>query len=107
MKPYSLGSLQIQILIAILSLEDDAYGMKIIDFLEERTGREISVGALYTSLKRLEERGYIQARKGKPTNQPGGKAKTFFKLTSSGRAALEESHSLFEHFPYNIAAQQA
>src|ERR1044071_3738370 len=65
--PERLGSLEQLLLLALLRLGDDAYGVPIRDEIEERTGRVISPGAIYTALDRLETRGLVRSRLGEPT----------------------------------------
>jgi DNA-binding PadR family transcriptional regulator len=59
--------------------------------VEQRTGREIAIGALYTSLSRLESKGYLRSRMSDPTAQRGGRSKRYFTLTPTGAAALRQS----------------
>ena len=78
-------------LLAIVRLRADAYGSTIRREIEERTGRSIAIGALYTALDRLERKGYVSSRLSDPTPQRGGRAKRFFRLRPAGAAALERS----------------
>ncbi len=79
------------LLLAVVRMKDTAYGMVIRDEIEERTGREISIGSVYSALDRLERRGFDGSRLGEPSPQRGGRAKRFYQLEPSGVIALEES----------------
>jgi PadR family transcriptional regulator len=69
----------------------DAYAVPIREFLEERTGRSVARGALYTTLQRMEAKGYLSSRMGEPTPERGGRAKRFWTVTPTGIAALQAS----------------
>jgi PadR family transcriptional regulator PadR len=86
-----LGEFEQLVLLAILRLKDDAYGMTIRREIEERAGRETSIGALYLTLERLEDKGFIKSELGEATQERGGRAKRFFTVNPSGRQMLRES----------------
>ena len=88
----SLGEFEQSLLLAITHLGDNAYGVTIRQEIEARTGREIAVGALYTSLARLERKGYVRSTMSDPTPQRGGRSKRHFRLKPAGAAALKQSH---------------
>ena len=83
-----LGRFEHLLLLAVVRLGDDAYGMTIRRELARHTGREISVGAIYTSLARLEAKGLVQSRLGDPTPERGGKAKRFYRVLPAGKKAI-------------------
>ena len=89
-----LGEFEQILLLALLRLRDNAYGMTIRREILKRTGREVSVGAVYTTLERLEEKGYVSSRQGEPTAERGGRAKRFFAITATGEQALNESRRM-------------
>ena len=91
MAPESLGEFEQLILLAIVRLKDDAYGATIRREIEERTGREITVGALYTALERLEKKGYVASAMSAPSPHRGGRARREFDLRPAGVAALKRS----------------
>jgi len=76
------------ILLAILGLGRDAYGIAILEFLQEKTGNAWSFAQIYDPLDKLARKGYIRGRRGGSTPERGGRPKTFYKLTPEGRAAL-------------------
>lgn len=86
-----LGEFEHMVLLAILRLGDDAYGMSIRDELERRVGRAVTRSAAYITLERLTRKGYLTTRMGDPTSARGGRAKRYFALTDSGRQALRVS----------------
>ncbi len=86
-----LGELEQHVLWAIVRLRDNAYGVTIADELEERTGRRLSFGALYTTLDRLQRKGLVKSRLGDPTAERGGRAKRYVSITAAGADALERS----------------
>ena len=82
------------ILIALLRLGEDAYGVTLRQYLESHAGRTVSPGAIYTALERLERRGFVASRLGDPTPERGGKRKRFYRLLPAGRRAVEQSQEL-------------
>ena len=84
----SLGEFEQVVLLAILRVGEAAYGVSIREEITACTEREPSPGALYTTLDRLEERGFVTSRFGDPTPQRGGRAKRFFQVTTKGTGAL-------------------
>ncbi len=87
----TLGEFEQLVLLAIVHLKDDAYGVTIRRDIESRTGRSVAVGALYTALDRLERKGFVRSRTSDPTPQRGGRSKRHFTLLANGAAALERS----------------
>ena len=82
-----LGEFELMVLLAVILLEDDAYGVTISREIEERSGREVSLGSVYAALERMEEKGLVTSRLGDPTAARGGRAKRFFRATSGGIGA--------------------
>jgi PadR family transcriptional regulator PadR len=93
MKGY-IGEFEELVLLTIASLGDDAYGVSIKKDIEKRADRGISIGALHSTITRLEEKGFIKSRLGEPTEERGGRRKRFFELTQSGKEALHEIKNL-------------
>ena len=90
-----LGDLEHLVLLAILRLGKDAYGIPILDEVSARSGREVSRATVYVALKRLEQKGLVTSRLGESTPERGGRAKRFFKLKPPGLKALRESREMF------------
>lgn len=86
-----LGELEHIVLLAVLRLGADAYGVPIRADIEQRTGRSLTVGALYRTLDRLEDKGYLESWVGDPTPQRGGRSKRYFKLRPRGINTLRAS----------------
>ncbi|MBI1787480.1 MAG: helix-turn-helix transcriptional regulator [Acidobacteria bacterium] len=86
-----LGEFEQIVLLALLRLGPNAYGMAVRREIEERTGRRVSIGAVYATLERLEGKGYVTSFAGEPTAERGGRAKRFFRLESGGQRALRDS----------------
>lgn len=93
MKGY-LGEFEELVLLTIVYLDKDAYGVAIKEDIEERSKRAISIGALHTTLTRLEEKGYIKSWMGEPTSERGGRRKRFFEITHRGKVELHNMKSL-------------
>jgi PadR family transcriptional regulator PadR len=93
----TLGEFEHMVLLAILRLGDEAYGVTIRSELTACTGRDASPGALYTTLDRLEDKGLISSRLGDPTPQRGGRAKRFFTVSGVGVAAVRESQRAYRN----------
>jgi DNA-binding PadR family transcriptional regulator len=81
------------VLLALVHLGPNAYGMTVRREIEQRTGRDISIGAIYTTLQRLENKGYVTSTVGEPTAERGGRAKRMFRLEADGRRALRASQT--------------
>ena len=90
-----LGDLEHLVLLAILRLGKDAYGIPILDEVSAQSGRDVSRATVYVALKRLEQKGLVTSRLGESTPERGGRAKRFFKLKPSGLRALRESREMF------------
>jgi PadR family transcriptional regulator, regulatory protein PadR len=86
-----LGSLEYIILLALMRLDEEAHGMIVRREIEERTGRNISIGAVYATLERLEAKGYVSSFTGEPTPERGGRAKRLFRVEAAGKRALQIS----------------
>lgn len=91
-----LGEFEQIVILAILRLEDRAYGVSIREEIAARAGRKISPGALYTTLDRLEKKGMLASRTGEPTAERGGRAKRFYAVTRAGKARIAEAQSAFQ-----------
>jgi PadR family transcriptional regulator PadR len=94
--PLNLGEFEQLILLAILRLRDQAYGVTIRAELAARADRSVAPGALYTALERLETKGLITSRMSDPTPQRGGRAKRYVAVTAAGVAALTRAVQAYE-----------
>ena len=87
----SLGGFELQMLLAVMLLGEDAYGVSIADTIGEAIGREISIGSVYVTLDGLEERGLVTSRLGESTPDRGGRAKRYFQVTDTGLRAVHRT----------------
>ncbi|MFY0652866.1 MAG: PadR family transcriptional regulator [Cyclobacteriaceae bacterium] len=94
MKGTHLGEFEELVLLVIGALKDDAYSISIKEELKSKTGRNPSIGALHSSLNRLQEKGYITSHEGGATAARGGRRKRFYIITSAGKAAATKSYEL-------------
>ncbi len=93
-----LGSFEYQILAILIQKPGDAYGTTIRERIEEQTGGSVSVGALYTTLDRLEKKGFVSSRWGDATPARGGRRKRFYKVDAAGLEAVQRSEALLGGF---------
>src|SRR6185295_8818648 len=89
---HHLGGFEQTLLYALVRLGPDASGLDIARLVEERTGRVISPGAIYTGLERLELRHFVTSKLGEPTAQRGGKRRRLYRATAAGIERLRETH---------------
>ena len=89
------GEFEMVVMLALLHLGDRAYGMTIRLEIEERTGRSVSIGAVYTTLRRLQRKGFVSSQLGEPSPSRGGRAKKYFTLEPEGLEALRRSREMF------------
>ena len=108
MKETRLGEFEEVILLLVGILGDkDAYAYRIADEFESQTGRSVSIGAVHSTLSRLEDKGFLTAEFGEATAKRGGRRKRIYTITAYGRRVLSESRdfrlSLWNQFPaFNI-----
>src|SRR6266478_5717277 len=86
-----LGEFEHIIVLALLRLDDRAYGVSVRQEIEFRTNREVSIGAVYATLDRLETKGFVKSHRGDPTPERGGRSKRFFRVTAKGVAAVNRT----------------
>jgi DNA-binding PadR family transcriptional regulator len=103
MKKYQLGEFEEIIILTIGILYKDAYGVSIKKEMESRLSRNVSMGALHTTLVRLEDKGYIKSFDGESTEERAGRPKKYFQITALGKKAMEHSkdtrNELWEAIP--------
>lgn len=91
-----LGEFEQLVLLAIAHLEGEAYGVPIVEEIERRTGRTVARAAVYITLRRLEEKGFVSSWMSDPTPERGGKPRRYVKLTADGARALREARRASE-----------
>lgn len=88
-----LGAFEQLVLLAVARLGEDGYGMTLRTEIRERTGRDASIGSVYSTLERLEAKQLVVSREGDPTPTRGGRARRFFRLAPEGIRALQDSRT--------------
>jgi DNA-binding PadR family transcriptional regulator len=86
-----LGELEQLVLLALIQLGDDAYGVTVYEEIEGRTGRRLTLGAVYNTLAGLERKGLISSYAGEPTPKRGGRRKRHYRVLAAGRKAVARS----------------
>lgn len=90
-----LGDFEQLVLMGVLRLDTEAYGAAIRQEIHARCGRDVSINAVYTTLDRLERKGFLRAWTGDPTPQRGGRRRKFYALRPAGLAALRQAYHVF------------
>ena len=98
-----LGEFEQVLLYALAQLEGDAYGGRIRELIEARTGRTVSPGAIYTALDRMETRGLVSSSLGEATAQRGGKRKRYYTIEPAGAELLRQSHDALSRMARGLA----
>jgi PadR family transcriptional regulator PadR len=91
----ALGDFEQLVLFGVMRLEDGAYGAAIRQEIHARSGRDVSIGAVYTTLDRLEGKGLLKSWTGDPTAQRGGRRRKFYALRPAGVTALRHAYHAF------------
>jgi PadR family transcriptional regulator, regulatory protein PadR len=90
-KDVSLGDFEHLVLLAVMRLGNEAYGMKVRREIADRTGRDVAIGAVYATLDRLADKHLVKSVLGEATAERGGRAKRTFRLTAAGLEAVERT----------------
>jgi PadR family transcriptional regulator PadR len=98
-----LGEFEHIVVLALLRLGERAYGVTVRQEIELRVGREVSIGAIYATLDRLEAKGYVKSHLGDPTPERGGRSKRFFRVSAKGMAAVNRSHRALQRMTAGLA----
>jgi PadR family transcriptional regulator PadR len=88
-----LGELELMVLLALVRLGEDAYGVPISRELQALAQRDVALGSVYAALDRVAEKGFVTSRLGEPTVERGGRAKRYFRITPSGLRAVKATRS--------------
>lgn len=89
-----LGEFELMVILTVIQLGDEAYGVPISRELEKRRGGGVSVGSVYAALERLEEKGFVSSVLGDPTPERGGKAKRYFRVTQEGLRQVHKTRQV-------------
>jgi len=101
-----LGGFESLLLLAILRLGEQAYGVTIRQELLEKAQKDVAIGAIYTGLERLEQKGFVESWLGEPTAERGGRAKRFYRVTASGLKAFNDTQHAIQDMRYGLDLQQ-
>jgi PadR family transcriptional regulator, regulatory protein PadR len=88
---HHLSDFELIAMLVLLRLGEDAYGVPIAREIEEQTKREVKLGSVYAALERLEEKGFVASELGQPTQERGGRAKRYFRITQQGMREVRET----------------
>lgn len=102
-----VGEFELYVMLAITHLAEEAYGIAILREIEERTGREVAIGAIYATLGRLGDKGLVRFVVSDSRSVPGGRSRKCYSLTPSGRRALAHSTSMLSRMMDGFSPAQA
>jgi DNA-binding PadR family transcriptional regulator len=94
MKPQTLGEFEELVLLMVAALHSEAYGVSILENLEEKQKKKLNVSAVHVALKRLEDKGFVKSRFGGITEDRGGRRKKFYVITALGKKMLDAQYAL-------------
>jgi PadR family transcriptional regulator PadR len=100
-----LGGFEELVLLAVAGLGENAYGMKIRQHIEKTGGRFTSIGAVYATLDRLEDKGYVSSEYGEATAERGGRAKRYFRIEKKGWEALKNVEVVRERMKRGLSVE--
>ena len=89
---YQLGELEELVLMIVAILQDQAYGVKVMDEIADQTGRQVNISAVHTTLDRLEKKDLVTSEMGGSSPERGGRRKRIFTITAQGAQALQYIH---------------
>jgi len=98
-----LGEFEQLVLLALLRLRDNGYGVTVRREIQSRTGRNVAIGAVYACLERLERKGYVRSVISDPEPVPGGRAKKFFRMTRAGAKAFRQTRRMMSLMAGDLA----
>ena len=99
-----LGEFEHLVMLAVLHLGEDAYGVSVRQVIEERAQRPVSFGAVYSTLRRLRKKGYVSSTDGEPEPVRGGRAKKFFRLEPRGLEVLRHAGARLDRMRAGLEA---
>lgn len=101
-----LGEFEHLLLLAVIKLQQEAYGTQLRELLAETISRDVTIGALYTTLERMENKGLVKSWLGEATSQRGGRAKKFYQVTSLGKQALQRAKTALDIMWRDVSLSQ-
>jgi PadR family transcriptional regulator, regulatory protein PadR len=94
MKEHTLGEFEELVLLMVAALHDQAYGVSILESLEEKLKKKVNISAVHVALKRLDDKGFVKSRFGGITTDRGGRRKKYYVITALGKKVLDNQYSL-------------
>src|SRR5690349_21815340 len=94
MKQHSMGEFEELVLLMVAALHNEAYGVVILESLEEKLGKSLNISAVHVALKRMEDKGFVKSRFGGITEERGGRRKKFYMITALGKKVLDAQYEL-------------
>lgn len=94
MKDHSLGEFEELVLLMVAALHDQAYGVAVLENLEEKLKKKVNISAVHVALKRMEDKGFVKSRFGGITEDRGGRRKKFYVITALGKRVLDDQYAL-------------
>ena len=101
-----LGNLELMVLLSLIRVGDQAYGVPISREIERRTGRDVALGSVYAALDRLERKGFVSSVLGDPTPERGGRAKRYFQITAKGVREVRDAQRMLTNMWRNLSVLQ-
>jgi len=101
-----LGNLELMVLLSLIRIGDNAYGVPISLEIEARTGRDVALGSVYAALDRLEKKGFVTSSLGEPTPERGGRAKRYFQITARGVREVRDAQRMLTNMWKNLVVLQ-
>lgn len=103
MKAPSLGEFEELVLLTVAAQHDEAYGVSILESLEEKLSKNLNISAIHVALKRMDEKGFVRSHFGGITGERGGRRKKFYVITALGKHVLDQQYavrtSLYQQIP--------
>ena len=94
MKQHTLGEFEELVLLMVAAQHDEAYGVTILEGLEEKLKKKVNISAVHVALKRIEDKGFVKSRFGGITEERGGRRKKFYVITDIGKRMLDAQFEL-------------
>jgi DNA-binding PadR family transcriptional regulator len=94
MKQHSLGEFEELVLLLVAAQHNEAYGVTILEGMEENLGKKVNISAIHVTLKRIEDKGFVKSRYGGITEERGGRRKKFYVITALGKKVLDAQYEL-------------
>jgi PadR family transcriptional regulator, regulatory protein PadR len=100
-----LGNLELMVLLALLRVRKEAYGVPISREIAQQTGRDVAIGSVYAALERLERKGFVSSTLGEPSAERGGRAKRYFQITGTGIREVQVTQRMLTSMWRNLGPQ--